>query len=210
MGLNKKICEFNSDRTMKFYDWTRNNNKDKHGKVGWSSTKNQIIRFQKLLDVGVMNGETILDFGCGYGDLYDYTLKKGLKIKYIGVDINKSFIYDAVEMHKQYDSCKFYLSDDIRQIKDPFDWFLASGSFTMGFKFKEVLDILKYAYGKSTRGAAFNLLRLRSEYIKTYVSDEGYYLYNPEWVVEQLKKEFPNVEKTDDYLPNDATYYLKK
>jgi cyclopropane fatty-acyl-phospholipid synthase-like methyltransferase len=94
----------------------RNVSKDPHGKVGWNSKDNQIIRFQRLLDVGVMNGETILDFGCGYGDLYDYTQKKDLKIKYIGVDINKSYIYDAVEMHKDCDNCKFYISDDIRQI----------------------------------------------------------------------------------------------
>jgi hypothetical protein len=114
-------------------------------------------------------------------------------------------------MHKDCDNCKFYISDDIRQIKDPYDWFLASGSFTMEFKFDEIMNILLYVYGRSTRGVAFNLLK--NNFLYTYKSDPSYYgayLYNSEWVVSQLKKQFPSVEKTDDYLPNDATYYLKK
>jgi SAM-dependent methyltransferase len=213
------INEFNKEHVFQFYNVQRRKWSDNAQKVGWTSKHNQIVRFQKLLDVGVLNRETIIDFGCGYGDLYDYIKKKKLEIKYIGVDINPEYIKDAIETHrtnfKHLDSfeqdCKFYVIETVDDIKDRYDWFFASGSFTLSFTFPEILNILSKVYARSTRGVAFNLLKYPG--ITTYTRMSGnldYYEYNPDWVVSELKKNFPNVEKVEDYLANDATYYLRK
>ena len=43
--------------------------------LGWGSTESQEKRFKALSEVGIDNGDRVLDVGCGFGDLYFY-LKK--------------------------------------------------------------------------------------------------------------------------------------
>ena len=52
----------------------------------------QSIRFQVLTEIGDLRNATILDVGCGFGDLCRFLEKKKLNVKYHGVDINQDFI----------------------------------------------------------------------------------------------------------------------
>lgn len=64
--------------------------------LGWGKKHFQIKRFDDLLHaVGAerLKNKTILDIGCGFGDLYDFFKNKKITIKkYIGTDINENFI----------------------------------------------------------------------------------------------------------------------
>lgn len=87
--------------------------------LGWSSIKSQEYRFKILLEIGVSTDDTILDVGCGYGDL-----SKNVK-NYVGIDIRKLAIDIA---SKRYCDKKFF-NCDIFEINDNYDWIIASGIF---------------------------------------------------------------------------------
>lgn len=80
--------------------------------LGWNKKKFQDKRFFDLLHViepEDLNGKTILDIGCGLGDLYEFISKHGYKVKkYIGTDINENFINIA---KKKFPKGKFFVAD---------------------------------------------------------------------------------------------------
>jgi 2-polyprenyl-3-methyl-5-hydroxy-6-metoxy-1,4-benzoquinol methylase len=64
--------------------------------LGWGEEKQQEYRFSQVLKNIDLKGLTIIDFGCGYGDLYNYLNSKKIDFaSYTGIDINNNFIEEA-------------------------------------------------------------------------------------------------------------------
>jgi SAM-dependent methyltransferase len=59
--------------------------------LGWTKGKH-LLRYHILLSQWEFNGETLLDFGCGFGDMYGYIKKSELNVIYHGYDINPDLI----------------------------------------------------------------------------------------------------------------------
>ena len=51
--------------------------------------------FDVLLSGGVTSGESVLDVGCGFADLYHYMRSKGVKVDYTGIDLSPDMIEAA-------------------------------------------------------------------------------------------------------------------
>lgn len=50
--------------------------------LGWGSREQQVYRFEQTLHcLPDLNGKTILDIGCGFGDYYDFLRSKGVNPK---------------------------------------------------------------------------------------------------------------------------------
>jgi SAM-dependent methyltransferase len=236
------IKEYNKKDINRFYNLSRkmydntgrkkgyefSEDESRSGKVGWTDRSGQIKRYQDLLDIGVQNNDSILDFGCGLGDLYGYTKKINLNVDYIGVDINEDHIADAKDTYEsklrhvvpfQENNCIFQVIDTIDDVRRDFDWFLASGSFTIGFNMEEIMEVLDKAYYKSHKGMAFNLL-IKKEIENFWVTRYyGATLYSPDWVLEKLRSKYSKVYSKDCNLPSktktfgiidDYTFYIKK
>lgn len=154
-SLKEKYDKSNLDIIDDFYDDYYSNSKNDIGLVGWSSKKDQIERFKILLDIGVENGDTILDFGCGLGALYEYMNKKYDNFGYIGIDINEDFIK---ECKKKFPNVTFKTIKDITEIKDNFDWFIASGAFTVYTPIENMMETINVAVTKAKYGVATNFL----------------------------------------------------
>lgn len=45
------------------------------------------IRFDVLTEIGIRDGCSVLDVGCGLADFYTHLLKKGVDVRYTGIDI---------------------------------------------------------------------------------------------------------------------------
>jgi SAM-dependent methyltransferase len=196
------------DYIKNFYKTINKEKKANYSRVAWTTIRNQEVRFQKLLEIGVKNGDSILDFGCGLADLYGYSKKIGLDINYTGVDINEDYVSDA---KKQYPYTNIYVIKNINDIKETYDWFFASGSLTLGFKYTEILSLLKRAYLKSKKGVAFNMLT--NDSIETYKYLNNYYgsiFCNPIYIVKDLKKFVNRVGVVKGYLDIDFTVYMIK
>ena len=60
---------------------------------GWSSVESQYLRFDYLCRDFDLNGKSILDVGCGKGDLVIYLKDKGINFsQYTGIDIAHKMI----------------------------------------------------------------------------------------------------------------------
>lgn len=133
----KKFTSFvnESNSILKVIDYYKELNKydNDYDKVGWhSGEEGQKNRFKILLDIGVKDGDTILDFGCGLGDLYGYLRDTDYRIKYMGVDVCDFLIEQA---KKKYPKGKFVTINNLDDITNSnIDWFIISGVFTYGYK----------------------------------------------------------------------------
>ena len=61
--------------------------------IGWDNKRNQETRFENIFKVANLKEcKSLLDIGCGFGDLLKFINKKKLKLNYTGIDINNKFI----------------------------------------------------------------------------------------------------------------------
>ena len=166
--------------------------------VGWLDGKqNQAKRFETLLDIGVQEGDSILDLGCGLGHMVEHLEKIGLNVRYTGIDTNKWSIQQAYQFREAT-----YIHGTIFDIQDRYDWGLASGVFNVEFPKLEMLETISELLSKANKGVAFNLLSNSANNNLTYEN------YIPEEIVSHLKGDVSIVENYG--VENDFTIYIKK
>ncbi|MBU0975733.1 MAG: class I SAM-dependent methyltransferase [Patescibacteria group bacterium] len=171
--------------------------------VFWKDEISQYARYKVLADIGDLDNCSVLDVGCGLGDLSFYLRNRFKNIKYEGFDIVPEMVENA---KKKYPDEKFNLSDIDDYRKGSFDYVFAAGVFTHkieDFK-KKYLHVIRKMYEVSKKGSAFNMLRSGG-----HIDNELYIVYNP-YEIETMCKEFcSKVELMLDYLPQDFTVYLR-
>lgn len=205
--LNEEYTKSNLEAIKYFYPQYYKDSKNKSEIVGWSSKKDQYKRFEILLNVGFKDGDTVLDFGCGLGSLYEYMVERYEDVGYVGVDINEDFIKKC---KKKYPYVIFKTIKNITDVKYPYDWFVASGAFTVYTPIKDMMETIKVASVQAKHGVSVNFLS--STYAKN--SDlEAIRGYDKEEIYKFFSKEFDEshtVKLIDNYLKNDFTIYLRK
>jgi len=129
----------------------------------WHSRQSQEVRFHQLLSLLPFNTSSIIDAGCGFGDLYLYLSSQGKgSIDYIGLDALEVMVKEA-----QQRTGKLVYQCDI--LLDPLpkgEFYVCSGALNIltqegGYRF------IQRCYGASTRGVVFNFLEGEKE-SKTY------------------------------------------
>lgn len=95
--------------------------------LGWRDQEQQYLRFSILLELGLFEGCTVLDVGCGFGDFYTYLTSKGYKVDYTGIDINPEMLEEARRRHS---GLRFELVDLLAgDFGEKFDFVVESGIF---------------------------------------------------------------------------------
>src|SRR5690349_18585775 len=97
--------------------------------LGWGAKGRAKLRYEILLSQWNLDHSSILDFGCGFGDMFDYINEKGFKdVSYTGIDINDNFINIARQRHEK--GAEFILGNlfELPTVKT-FDFILSSGVF---------------------------------------------------------------------------------
>jgi SAM-dependent methyltransferase len=179
--------------------------------VGWlDGRQNQSKRYQALLDIGVQEGDSILDLGCGLGHMVEYLEKIGLNVRYTGIDTNKRIIQQANQFREAT-----YIYGTIFDIQDGYDWGLVSGIFNLEFPFSEMLETINELLLKANKGVAFNLLSKVVERFRPTNSVGGTVNYNRKYeryASEEIISHFNgDVSIVEDYgVENDFTIYIKK
>jgi len=171
--------------------------------VHWSDKRGQELRFLILSQIANLNGQSVLDVGCGLGDLINFFKKNALSVDYTGIDIVPDFIERAREFHP---NARFETMN-IETTTEQFDYVLASGA--MSFKVENnkefYFGIIKKMFELSKKGLAFNMLNC-----EIHVDDETYAAYDPNEVADFCKTLSPNVQIILGYLPQDFTIYMYK
>jgi len=95
-------------------------------RVGYKNILQQKLYFEMLMAIDVPPTSTVLDVGCGYGDMYDYLLGNGYRGRYIGIDLLPHFIDEA---QQRFSEAIFVLGDIVSIELESCDYALASGPF---------------------------------------------------------------------------------
>jgi SAM-dependent methyltransferase len=177
----------------------------KEPEQGWSREEAQRKRFEVLYDIGASKDSTIIDYGCGLGHMIDFLKDKGhnTQEQYLGVDILEEFVNTAKKIYPGHR----FITGDIYDVEGSYDYVLASGAFTIRATKERMLKAISYALRVANKGVAFNLL-----HEKHLLSvNDNFQTYNPEILLDELKRFYDNVDIVNNYLPDkDFTIYIKK
>jgi SAM-dependent methyltransferase len=178
-----------------------------HQVLDWASAQSQLARFQIFARNVPLQDKSLLDVGCGLGDLLTYLDSLGLRVRYTGVDLLEKMAQAARRNHPGID----FVQGDIFQANpfepESFDVVFCSGAFNLNLGNNEqflpgaVATMLKLAH----QYAVFNLLHSRA------ASQElTYFYYHPDQVRKMLRDLPCQVRIIDDYLHNDFTVICQK
>lgn len=199
----------------------------KHGEnykaLDWNSTESQKLRYKILKEIFLYSKKasnlSMLDVGCGFGDLYGYFKAEGLlnrhRISYTGYDISSRLIEVA---KKRYPGAKFEVKDILKDRYVPkFDYVFCSGIFNIRTTEKaEHLDFVKEMifrfFDLAACGVGINFLS-EGALPKSEVEDinEGrYYYFKPEEIVNFCRFVCGRFIVRHDYHPGDFSLFLYK
>jgi ubiquinone/menaquinone biosynthesis C-methylase UbiE len=182
--------------------------KDCRVKTGlWPNSQGQILRFDALIGIGDLNNCTILDVGCGAGDLDSYIKEQNTLIKsYSGIDIHPSLVKHANKINPNLNIIEGdILKNDFSD--NEFDFVVASGifNFILDDWNDRTLKIVEEMYRISSQGVGVNFLRWRD-------SDRNPVSYYAKigQVADIVNKISSKYVIRADYKSNDFTVYLFK
>lgn len=158
----------------------------------YSSRETQERRFKYLIQIGSIEGKSILDFGCGTGHLATYLKNHNINVQYTGVDIVEDFFTIAKSKHPEH---RFGFLENFSGEK--FDYIFISGVFNnkiddnKGYYENYIKDLFKFC----RCGMAFNMM---SSYVDYY--DDDLFYERPETIFEYIKRNVtPYVTLRHDY-----------
>ena len=176
--------------------------------LGWYSRFTQEQRFWALTTGIEWEGQTLLDVGCGQGDLAGFLQTHQLSAQYTGIDLSPRMIQVA---QKKYPEAHFQVGDALdTAFSGQADLVLASGVFnhkveTPAAYFRWVLNRLMQM---ARQVVAVNVL---SDFTPQAQRESDLFTYySPAEVLSWAMELTPYVELRHHYLPNDLTVILYK
>ena len=175
-----------------------------HMKVGWGSVSSQELRFSVLSEVGFFKGCSVLDVGCGLGNLFDWLITSGISIDYHGIDINLAIIDEARRLRPQ-------VRFDVLDILDPdhnlsrYDFVVLSGALTIPVNHQDIFinKMMSRMFELCKLGVAANFMSTHANHI-----EPGKYYANPSAMTEVCLSLTRKFVLRHDYMTHDMTVYL--
>lgn len=162
--MERRSSRIDIEKAASFY----NNRYDQYGRdiksVGWGSKEDQTLRFEMLFRGIDPVGKTILDVGCGLGDLLPFLKERtNGSFRYIGIDIAENLIRDAKSTYAE-EGREFYSGDIFSVALPEVDIAVLSGALSYNVEHIE-------SYAHDTMGKMFALSReaIAMNFLSTYV-----------------------------------------
>lgn len=179
--------------------------------VDWNSTESQELRFEVLSNL-ILEKEnfSILDFGCGFGSMFDYFNSKYNSFKYIGFDVAEEMITAALNKFPEQENTEWTTNMPTEKT----DYVIASGIFNVKLENTDevwlayILETLKKIDEISVKGFSFNVLTKYSdkEFMKGYL-----YYADSSLLFDFCKKNFSkNVALLHDYNLYEFSIIVRK
>jgi hypothetical protein len=191
---------------------------DAHGAnakgVDYNSDQAQSVRFEQLVKViNATSPFTVIDYGCGYGAMFDFLTEKGWKFEYSGVDSIRKMVLAGQKIHKDFSNCHF--TTDEKDIKIV-DYLLAGSIFNIKLDASEAdwqqytLNTLKKMNQLCLKGFSFNMLTSYSDSDRMRQRLDLFY-GDPCFYFDFCKQNFSkNVALLHDYGLYDFTILIRK
>lgn len=174
------------------------------GALGYRGEDSQGKRFEVLAAVGDVSGCSVLDVGCGHGDLKGYLDTKFHGYSYVGIDMVPEFVAEARSLYGQRPSCYFCLADFAEAELPRADYVFACGVFAYRCASADFhLAMVERMYAAAGKAFAFNML-------DAAVFPEHPLLagHDAQRVVEFCERLSPRVELVRGYLEDDFTVLM--
>jgi SAM-dependent methyltransferase len=176
-----------------------------HRGLGFRNKSSQYKRFEALLELGDFDGATLLDVGCGFGDLLAFLKERGIRAEYTGIDVCKPMVERCRERFED-DGAIFRVADVLEfDTVKRFDYVVASGLFGLDAEGSRdrIRPTLERMFAWADSGMAANFLSTRSP-----APVEGRIYVDPAKALEVALQLTPAARVNHTYLPNDFTVYL--
>jgi SAM-dependent methyltransferase len=171
----------------------------------WWDYRSMAIRFRELVKDISIDGKTIMDAGCGLGDLLPYLYSKSVNFKYTGYDIKPEFIEEA---RRHYEGHEFKVGDPFHRRLGLYDVVLSSG--VMNGNVEKWLEkrkkMIATLFDQTGEVLAFNM----AGGIKPIPSDSLIAYADANKILEFCKTLTKKSKLNTGYLHNDFTIVMKK
>lgn len=180
--------------------------------VDWNGEESQTIRFEQLARIIPAGTElfSVLDYGCGYGAMFEFFKKRYANFSFVGFDISEEMIASARQKFPDTNAAWVSNLDEGRKC----DFVVASGIFNVRLNATTanwedyVLDTLHEIDRCAKRAFAFNVLSSYSD--KDRMRDYLYYA-DPLALFDYCKQNFSRqVALLHDYPLYEFTMLVKK
>ena len=171
--------------------------------LGWKKEENQQKRFEILSQIGDMNGVSVLDVGCGHGDLRGFLGAKFPGLRYAGIDQMEELLDVATERYGSLPDTTFYLGDCWTADLPNMDYVLASGLLAYRNSRPDfIFRMIDKLFGTCRLGTGFNLLK--------NVDDPNGILvnYDPQEILNYCRGLTPKVSLREGYANDDFTILM--
>lgn len=145
--------------------------------VDWNSKQSQELRFEQLSKVLPVEDDaviSVLDYGCGYGAMYEYLKQRYPNLAFVGYDISEEMINSCKQLYGESARWTSQVSELV-----PVDYVVASGIFNVRMNFSDsqwlsyILETLDTMNEFGQKGFSFNVLTSYSD--KEYMRGDLYY-----------------------------------
>ena len=176
------------------------------GSLLWASRTTQETRFDAMTRLCNLRGKSMLDVGCGRGDLLDYLLRRGIQLDhYTGIEAVPELAGAAA--CKNHPRCLIIPCDFITEPARLFtgaDVIYFSGSLNT-LEPRAFYETLRLAHQAAVESVVFNFLS------SPHLAAADYLNWYPTENVLQFADELGGqVTTLEDYLVGDCTIHLRK
>jgi SAM-dependent methyltransferase len=171
--------------------------------LGWNIPANQQVRFEMLAEIAALDNKSVLDVGCGRGDLRAYLGGKFASVQYTGIEHLEEFLVIAKKLYGRLPGTKFILADFWTTPIPPSDFILASGALNYAnsdpdFIYKQISRL----YAAAVEGFGFNLLS------KVGYPPGDLRAHDPDDILSYCRTLSKRVRYRDGYLDGDYTIFM--
>lgn len=202
----KKLNEFFSERLVQFGATPRG--------VDYNGVEAQVLRFEQLVKViDPSKPFSVIDYGSGYGAMFDFLHGKGWDFEYHGIDLVEKMVLAGREAHQGHPNAHFTTNEKDLPVAD----YLTAGSI-FNLKLEEthaawqgfVVRTLSRMNELCSKGFAFNMLTKYSDEDRMVQRPDLFY-GDPLFFFDFCKRTFSrNVALLHDYGLYDFTILVRK
>jgi len=182
--------------------------------VDYNGSEAQERRFEQLVKIiQPARPFTVIDYGCGYGAMFDFLNTKGWQFEYYGVDVIEKMVATARQNHEEFANAHF--TKDERELPRA-DYLVAGSIFNIKLEtpYEDwqvfVVKSLRQMHELCSRGFAFNMLTKYSDADRMAQRPDLFY-GDPLFFFDFCKQEFSrNVALLHDYGLYDFTILVRK
>ena len=173
--------------------------------LGWDKSRSK-LRFDILCSKWNLDNSSILDFGCGFGDLFGFLITTEVKnFTYLGIDINSELLSVAKDRYPEASFQDYAFFNDNKNSE--FDYLFASGVFND--KIENNITFIENSFKLFNRiakkGFAANFLSNKVDYREKHI-----FYSDPASILNLGYRFSNNIVLRNDYMPFEYTLFVDK